>query len=362
MARALYIHIPFCNAICYYCDFARVINNADTVDQYLAVLKNDLDSRDLSHIETIYIGGGTPSALTLNQLEVLFTMIKPYTKNVIEYTIEINPESLTSEKAELMSAYGINRASLGMQVSQAHLLKVINRSHTNEEVEAAVNALHAAGINNISLDLMYGIPTQTLEDVKESLDVITSFKINHVSIYGLTIEPDSVFGKLGYKPAPDDLDADMYELAIDYLNSKGIKRYEIANFAISGKESLHNQVYWSYDDFVGVGLHASGKENNQRYTNTRNLKDYLAGDISPQVIKLSKEDQMFEFIMMNLRMKKGFDIKRFNQRFDEDFNSLYADVLSGLIRDGLLNLEDDNLSASDNGLNLLFYILEKFMR
>lgn len=361
MGRALYVHIPFCDAICSYCDFARVLNKPKLVDEYLDVLYEDIQQQQLANIETIYIGGGTPSALNLNQLTKLFEMLKPYTNNISEYTIEINPESLTKDKADLMVQYGLNRASLGMQVTQDNLLKIINRRHTNSEVDEAINTLQNAGIHNISVDLMYGIPTQTISDLKESLDVIMTFNITHVSLYALTIEPNSAFGRLGYREAPQDLDADMYELAVDYLKSNGFNRYEISNFSKDEKESEHNKVYWRYDDFVAVGLHASGKENHVRYTNTRNLRDYLNGHKNQEIIKLSKDDEMFEYIMMNLRMSCGFNINDFNARFEADFISKYASVLDELQKSQLIVIEDNTIRATNSGLELLFDVLEKFM-
>lgn len=361
MGRALYVHIPFCDAICSYCDFARVLNKPKLVDEYLDVLYQDIQEQNLANIETIYIGGGTPSALNIEQLTKLFEMLKPYTKNVVEYTIEINPESLTKDKADLMVKYGLNRASLGMQVSQDHLLKIINRKHTNSEVNDAINTLQKSGIHNISVDLMYGIPTQTIEDLKESLDVIMTFNITHVSLYALTIEPNSAFGRLGYREAPQDLDADMYELAVDYLKDNGFNRYEISNFAKAGKESVHNKVYWQYDDFVAVGLHASGKENKVRYTNTRNLREYLNGNKNQEIINLSEADEMFEYIMMNLRMSCGFNIVDFNERFQTDFKVKYVEALDELQDSKLIVIEDNQILATDSGLELLFDVLEKFM-
>ncbi len=361
MKEALYVHIPFCDAICAYCDFARVLNKPKLVDEYLISLKKDLDSKDLSSLKTIYIGGGTPTALTPSQLTILFEMLKPYTSSVEEYTIEINPETLTYEKAKVMSDYGVNRTSLGMQVTQDHLLKLIDRKHTIEEVKDSIDLLHQVDINNISVDLMYGIPTQTLEDLNESLSFVMDFKINHISLYGLTIEPFSKFGRLGYKPAKSDLDARMYELAISELSKHGFNRYEISNFAKEGYESKHNQYYWKYEDFIGVGLHASGKEDHVRYTNTRNLREYLNGNLEGEVIKLSKDDEMFEYIMMNLRLSEGFSMTNYNDLFNLDFKEKYKDALESLLEDGLIKIEDHRIRATCQGLELLFDVLERFM-
>ena len=362
MAEALYVHIPFCDSICAYCDFARVLTKSSLVDEYLVALEKEVLSKDLSNLKTIYIGGGTPSALSSDQLKVLFEILKPYANELVEYTIEINPETLTKEKAEVMREYNINRASLGMQVTQQHLLKLIERNHTVEEVQASINLLKSVGITNISIDLMYGIPTQTLEDLKESIAQIVKFDTTHVSIYGLTIEDFSKLGRLGYEPAEAELDANMFELSLSELRKNGFERYEIANFAKVGYESVHNKYYWRYDDFVAVGLHASGKENDIRYTNTRHLRKYINGENEREVIELSEEDKMFEFIMMNLRMRDGFKLKRYTELFNVDFLEYYKDEVNELLSMKLIEVNDESIYATDQGLELLFEVLEKFMR
>lgn len=361
MKKALYIHIPFCDHICGYCDFARGYYSQELADKYLAALIEELNGKDLSSIETIYIGGGTPTALNLLQLETLFKALKPYTNKLVEYTIEANPESLTKAKAQLFKDYNINRVSMGMQVSQSHLLELIERKHTFKDVKDKIKILKSVGIENISVDLMYGIPNQSLEDLKTTLEKIVKLEITHVSLYALTIEPNSKFGLKGYQEASADLDADMYEYALDYLENAGFKRYEISNFAKAGYESKHNKVYWQYDDFIGAGLFASGKEGYQRYTNTRSLKEYLAGKRKDEIIALSKTDEAFEYIMMNLRMVKGFRIKNFNQRFGFDFKEKYKSQLKTLENDKLIIVENDIIKASNYGLEILHNVIEEFM-
>ncbi len=361
MSKGLYVHIPFCDHICGYCDFARGHYKEDLADKYLLALKTQILSKDLTSIETIYIGGGTPTSLNLKQLTFLLKIIKPYAKNIKEYTIEANPESLTLEKAQLFYDYGIKRVSMGMQVSQSHLLEIIERKHSFEDVKNRVEILKSVGINDISIDLMYGIPSQTLNDLKESLEKIVTLDITHVSLYGLTIEPNSKFNKKGYKEADADLDADMYEYALDYLTKVKFKRYEISNFAKDGYESLHNKVYWTYEDFVGVGLFASGKEAGYRYTNTHSLKDYNENKFDGEIIKLSKDDEIFEYIMMNLRLSKGFKLQTFKKRFDLDFNVVYQKQIVDLLASGLLVLTDESVRASDYGLEILHNVIEKFM-
>lgn len=361
MNKGLYIHIPFCDHICGYCDFARGLYNEDLADNYLSALKVELSQKDLTSIETVYIGGGTPTALSIKQLTMLLEMIKPYLSKVNEFTIEANPESLDLEKAKLFKKYGINRVSMGMQVSQQNLLELIERKHSFEEVKERVAILKSVGIDNISIDLMYGIPSQTLEDLKESIEKIVQLDIKHVSLYGLTIEPNSKFGLKGYKEAEADLDADMYEYALDYLEEAGFKRYEISNFAKDGYQSQHNKVYWKYLDFAAVGLFASGKEKNIRYTNTRSLRDYINQEFKGEVITLSKADEVFEYIMMNLRLSAGFNVNDFNQRFNLDFYEVYHQQLESLKAKGLIIIDQDQIKASDYGLEILHNVIEEFM-
>ena len=350
--KGLYVHIPFCDHICGYCDFARGLYSEALADQYLIKLKAEILSKDLSGLKTIYIGGGTPTALSFNQLEDLLKFL---------YTIEANPESLTKEKALLFKEYGVNRISMGMQVTQSSLLRLIERKHTFFDVSDRVEMLNEIGINNISIDLMYGIPNQTLDDLKESLKKIAALEVTHVSLYALTIEPNSTFGLRGYKEAAADLDADMYESAIDYLEKFNFKRYEISNFSKEGYQSKHNKIYWKYSDFVGVGLNASGKANNKRYTNTRNIKKYLNDEIEEEVILLNKDDKMFEYIMMNLRLVEGFALEDFNKRFNVLFQDKYKDQLRQLQKEKLIYIDDKIVRASDYGLEILNNVIERFM-
>lgn len=361
MAKALYVHIPFCNSMCAYCNFAKVIYNPKLVADYLKVLEAEILSKDLSRIESIYIGGGTPSALSLNELETLLEILAPYSNNLVEYTIEINPGSLDLKKAELLAKYNVNRASIGMQVTQEHLLKIIDRNHDLAKTIEAVNHLRSVGINNLSIDLMYGIPTQTLDDLAKSIAEIVKLDVNHLSLYALTIEPNTKLERLNYQEIDDELDADMYELAVNYLNKAHLKQYEVSNFAKSGYESFHNKVYWNYADFVGVGLSAAGKENGIRYNNTRDLKKYLSGDYDREIVKLSESDAAFEFIMMNLRLLEGFKLNKFKALFGFDFKVKYQNQINKLQKAGLLIVDDTRVKTTFKGLELLFDVLEEFM-
>lgn len=352
----LYIHVPFCNSICSYCDFCHRIYNKDLVNKWLNTIKKEIDYKCKDSYETIYIGGGTPSCLSLDELDKLLGYINPYAKNTVEYTIEVNPESLNIEKIDLFKKYGINRISMGVQTSDDNLLKLLNRKHTFTDVIDSVNLLKQNSINNISIDLMYSLPGQTIEILNKTLDDFIKLDVPHVSIYSLTIEDNTIFSKKGYKPLDNDIEADMYELIINKLNSNGYKQYEVSNFSNEGYESKHNIGYWKYDDFLGISMSASSKVGNHRWTNTSSFESYFNDyNSKAEDLTLTNKDQMFENIMMSLRMNNGLDINEFNNRYNCNFEEEYRDAIS-----------DENITINNNfircrRLGLLNRTLLKFM-
>ena len=320
MVKHLYLHVPFCKSICAYCDFCHWPYQITKVDEWLDELALEMNSYQINEeLKTIYIGGGTPTSLNLQQLERLLSLIKPYSLNVEEYTIEVNPETIDEMKVDLLKKYGINRISMGLQAVQDDLLKMMNRHHNLNDVKKAIDIFHRKGIHNISLDLMYSLPHQSIDNFKESLEVACSLDVNHLSLYSLVVEDNTLFAKKGYQSLEDDIEADMYELAVSYLSSQGFEQYEISNFAKDKHYSSHNLAYWSYNDFYGISLGASGKIGDCRYDNTRNLKDYLNHQYRQNEIYLSLEDMMFEEIMMSFRTIFGLDLKRFEKRYKRSF-------------------------------------------
>ena len=325
--KHLYIHVPFCKTICSYCDFTHVLYKEDLVDKWLTRLKKDLLEINNKTFETIYIGGGTPSCLNLRQLKELLSLIKPFSKDVLEYTIEINPESIDKDKIKLLKEYGINRTSIGLQSSNDRLLKLMNRHHNYEDVKRAVNDLKEEGLNNVSIDIIYSLPTQTMEDLKKTLEDVLSLDIPHISLYSLTIEKGTIFDKLGYKPLDEEMEADMYEYIEKTLVEHDYIHYEIANFAKEGYESKHNLGYWNYDDYLGLCPGAVGKYNHKRYTNNRNLIDYIEDKDIIEIEELTNEEEAFENIMMSLRTIYGLDLKMFKERYQIDFLDKYKNII-----------------------------------
>ena len=339
--KHLYIHVPFCNSICAYCDFCHVKYNKEKVDAWLKQLSKEIDANCLDQYETIYIGGGTPSSLNINQLKELLELIKPFSNEVIEYTIEINPESIDENKIKLFKEYGINRISMGIQSSDDALLKILKRNHQYLDCINAISLLREYDLNNISIDLMYGLPQQDINILNKTLDDILKLDLPHISIYSLTIEENTLFFKQGIKEANDDLQADMYELIINKLESYNYSQYEVSNFSKEGYESKHNIGYWLYEDYLGISCGSASKINHIRYENTNNINEYLKDwTIKDEYIKLDKKEEIFENIMMSLRMKKGLNIIDFNKKYRIDLLKEYENVIKN----------NDNLIIEDNYL------------
>ncbi len=342
--KHLYLHVPFCASICHYCDFCHRIYDERLAERWLKRLEQEIRDKCDGQYETIYIGGGTPTSLSCVQLEELLRILKPYAEGCIEYTIEVNPESLDEEKVFLFGEYGINRISMGVQTTDDVLLKSLNRKHTFSDVKDKISLLRSHGLCNISADLMYSLPGQDMDILKKTLSDILELDLPHLSLYSLTIEENSVFGKKGIDHLDDDMEADMYELIAKTLEENGYLRYEVSNFCRKGFESKHNMGYWNYDDFIGVSLGASGKIGNRRYTNTRSFDRYFNDDdITDEDLLLSNDEMEFENIMMSLRTTQGLDIREFNERYGCDLLEKYRKGVS----DPNIGIKDGRLVCTD---------------
>lgn len=361
MTKAMYVHVPFCNHICAYCDFMRCGYLASLADRWLSAIKQEVKQKALSACETIYIGGGTPSALSTKQLEQLLIILQPYAKHVKEYTIEVNADSLTLDKIEVLSKYGINRISMGAQTFQKELLEQIERVATYELIKDRIYALHTAGITNISLDLMYGLPNQTMAQWIEDLEAAQVLPISHTSLYALTIEEHSKFGREHIKPCDDELEADFYECAMRILKEHEFEHYEISSFARNKQYAMHNLAYWHYDDFYGIGCGASGKEHHIRYDQTRNLNTYITQGPSPLVTSLSKEDEMFETMMMGLRIKEGISKQCFFERFDRELTDVFHEPIQKHLHLHNIKETDTHIKTTKQGMMILHDILVDFL-
>lgn len=358
---ALYVHIPFCRHICSYCDFCKVFYHEQWVWQYLEALSYEIQQKHLNdNYQTIYIGGGTPTALTFDQLQYLFELLKPYTNHVQEYSIEINPETMNQDKLALCLQNGVTRLSIGVQTFHDNLLKKIGRMHTSDQVKTFIRDAQKMGFQDINIDLMYGLPNQTLEDIYQDIEYLTQLDIGHVSYYSLILEDHTILKNMHYKPLDDETDARWYEFIRQRLKQKGFQQYEVSNF-YRFKPSLHNLVYWHYQDYDGIGVSAHSLKNGHRYENTKSLTRYLKNDYLAEDISLTIQDRLFEKIMMGLRLNQGISIEEMNTLFQIDFVKKYQNAISKYQKMNLLEIHNGYLKATYLGMNYLNNILEDFL-
>ena len=322
---SLYIHIPFCTHLCDYCDFTKMFYLRKYVNPYLNLLIEQINDLGNKKFKTVYIGGGTPSTLSSKKLEKLLIAIYPHLAKKYEFTMEVNVESLSLDKLALMKQYGINRVSIGVQSFNNEILKFINRHHNKRQVKYWINKFHQIGIDNINIDLIYGLPNQTLEQFELDINEALNLNISHISSYSLTINKNTVFYNKGIKEVSDDLSREFYDLLYQKLLKAGFERYEVSNFAKNKKYSKHNLTYWNDDEYIGIGLGAHGYVDNVRYENTSNMNQYLKRKYVYQKDKLIKTEQIEDYLMLNLRKKWGFNkndfVKRFTQSFDDIFKT-----------------------------------------
>lgn len=332
---SVYIHIPFCSSICSYCDFCKFYYNSTWVDNYLSSLEKEIKSNYKGEIvDTIYIGGGTPTVLNLNQLEKLLNLTNLFNKEIIEFTVETNVD-LSLDKIKLLKKYGVNRISIGVQTVNNKYLKFLNRNHTKEDVIKLVNLLKQHNFN-INVDLIYAIPNQTLEELKKDLDFILSLDINHISTYSLIIEPHTKLYIDNVTNIDEDLDYEMYKLINKKLNK--YNHYEISNYAIKNYESKHNLVYWNNLNYYGFGIGASGYINNIRYDNTKSYNNYINGNYLLEKHELDLNETISNEFILGLRKIDGIDINEFYKKYNIEITSI--DIVNKLLKENKIILTD----------------------
>ena len=325
MSKGVYIHIPFCNNICSYCDFCKMFYKKSWADKYLVALKNEIEDRyHNEEIKTIYIGGGTPSALANEQLEFLLKMATHLNvSNLQEFTIECNLNDIDDDFLKLITKYNVTRLSIGIQSFNKYVLKKLNRNHTFSEAKEKISLCRKYNIKNINLDLMYAINGETLKDVKEDLKLFLQLNPEHISTYSLIIEDHTLLKINGEEPISDEEDYDMYEYICKTLRNKGYNHYEISNFAKPGYESKHNLIYWHNEDYYGFGLGACGYVDKVRNENVKSLTKYLNNEFVKDFTLIGKETQMDNEIMLGLRLIKGINVKEFKEKYNEDIFKVY---------------------------------------
>ena len=366
-----YVHIPFCTQICYYCDFSKVFIKNQPVDSYLEHLIEEYHSYNIKKLRTLYIGGGTPTALSAPQLAFLLEKLtdKLDLSYLEELTIEANPGDLDEEKIAVLKDSPVNRVSLGVQTFNDRMLKQIGRSHSEKDIYENIANLKKAGFDNISIDLIYALPKQTMEDVKTNVAKAIALDIPHMSLYSLILENHTVFMnrmRRGKLPLPkEDLEAEMFEYIIAELEKAGFEHYEISNFSKPGFESRHNLMYWDNAEYYGIGAGASGYVDGVRYKNHGPIRHYLqaveAGNARVQEEVLTLKEKMEEEMFLGLRKKSGVSKKRFEEKFGLSFEDQYGAVVSELTEQGLLVPDKDIVRMTKKGLFLGDTVAEKFI-
>lgn len=349
MSIGIYIHIPFCKAKCLYCDFNSYSGMESWKPKYINELKKEIiNIQEECEVDTLYIGGGTPTVLSAENLAEILSVIR---ENFVltphcEISVECNPATMGKEGFTILKQAGFNRLSIGLQSAKDAELRRLGRIHTFKDFSRCFSDARNAGFENISLDLMHGLPGQTLEGWQETMEAALAFQPEHISCYGLKLEEGTPLFLQNPVLPDDDAARELYEACVSYLAAHGYYRYEISNFALPGKESRHNCKYWRCEDFIGFGAGAYSCLHDVRYDNVRDIREYCARleegkSVIAERTPLSLEDKMSEFCFLGLRMTEGVSVKEFSQRFGKEIEEVYGDAIKKNLRRGtLLRLED----------------------
>ena len=375
----LYIHIPFCKTKCLYCDFCSFVSKDEAKrEEYVSALLREIEARGTKEclVDTIYFGGGTPSLLSVEQIDRILSRIREnfVVCEDIEVTLECNPSTRKRDVEgavpygdgkyfEELRRIGVNRLSIGIQSAIDGELKLIGRQHTFEEAKRTFLKARESGFDNISVDLMFGIPSQTIESLKISLSEFISLGAEHISIYSLQLEEGTPLYRMRdrYVLADDDTVADMYEAVVSSMKEAGYSHYEISNFAKGGKDSRHNSKYWVLDEYLGLGLSAHSDFSGKRIENTKDLQKYLLGDWIENEIEIPISEREFEFIMLGLRTSRGISKSEFFSRFGIDFDEKYGEKIEKLEKLGYFCENGDFLALTEVGFEVSNCILAQIL-
>ncbi|RFU65767.1 radical SAM family heme chaperone HemW [Peribacillus glennii] len=376
MIKSAYIHIPFCEHICHYCDFNKVFLQGQPVDKYLDMLKKEmklaLEKYPQDQLETIFVGGGTPTSLNEQQLEFLCEAIKetlPFGKHT-EFTFEANPGDLSEEKLSILYNAGVNRLSFGVQSFNNELLRRIGRTHLAKDVYETIEKAQNTGFSNISVDLIYGLPGQSMADFADTLEQALQLDLPHYSGYSLIVEPKTVFYNLMQKGKlqlpPQDLEASMYERLMETMEKYGLNQYEISNFAKAGFESRHNLTYWNNEEYFGFGAGAHGYVSGRRVANYGPLKKYMA-PLEEGEFPLVEEhhvpvgEQMEEEMFLGLRKTEGVSLDAFQNKFSAEMPQIFGDPLEEQRKLGLIEIDGGFVRLTNRGKLLGNEVFQSFL-
>ena len=370
----IYIHIPFCKQKCYYCDFVSYCNKDNLIEKYIQAVKKEIQLQEIiKEIDTIYIGGGTPSYIEAKYIKEILEEIK--TKNIskeAEITIEVNPGTVTLDKLQEYKNCGINRLSIGLQSTQNNLLKTIGRIHNFEEFLETYKMARKVGFKNINVDLMLGLPNQKISDLKESLEKVLELKPEHISVYSLIVEENTPIADKIEKNElilpEEETERNMYWYVKNTLELNGFHHYEISNFAKKGFESKHNLNCWEQQEYIGIGTAAHSYVENVRYSNTENLEKYIDNieQGTPENNKIIHEvqnenDKKKEFMLLGLRKIDGIKISEFKKVFGDNPIYLFRNELKKLSDEELIEIDDDIIRLTNKGIDLANLVWEEFI-
>ena len=351
---AVYIHIPFCKEICAYCDFCKVYYNKKYVNKYLDALEKEIKSNYKGEVITsLYIGGGTPSSLSVDELKKLFGILKIFKlSKECEITMEVNVDSLSLDKIKLLKEFGVNRVSLGVETINSKLQDVLERRTNKDRVISCISNLRSVGITNINVDLIYAIEGESLDDLKKDLNFILSLDVPHVSTYSLIIEDNTKLKIKGIKNIDKSLDREMYDMISKILKENDYIHYEVSNFAKNNYQSKHNLKYWNNLHYYGFGVGASGYLDNIRYTNTRSITNYIEGKNVLDKEILTIKDKIFYEIMLGFRTNIGVDKVEFKKKYNVNIDELFN--YKELVKDKVLDEDCRYLRVREE----YFYVLD----
>lgn len=373
----IYIHIPFCKRKCFYCDFCSFECNRNIHKEYVKALINEIrafnvDLKERVIVKTLYIGGGTPSFIDAEYIQqIVDELRKKYDfDEFVEATIEVNPGTASFQKIKMYKEIGFNRISIGLQSTNDKLLSLVGRIHSYNEFEITYDIVREVGFKNINVDLMIGLPTQTIEDVKDSLNKIIKKKPEHISVYSLILEDGTELKKLidsnQLELPEEDIERSMYWQVKETLEKNGYEHYEISNFSKPGFQSKHNTDCWNQKEYFAFGLAAHSYFNNIRYANTTNLKEYIENDNNEIFCRRIEEVQdkqikMNEFVILGLRMVKGFSTKIFEKKFQVKFEDVYEKEVNKLLKMGLIELKKDTVYLTNKGIDFANIVWSEFV-
>ncbi len=378
MAIGLYIHVPFCLKKCSYCDFISYPYDAALAESYVYALEKEMAfyagnlSGGQRAAKSVYLGGGTPTVLSGDQLAKILRISRSCFNipDNAEITVECNPGTVDREKLEKLRKAGFNRVSIGVQAYQQNLMSVLGRVHSWQEVLTCVRNSREAGFNNINFDLIFGIPGQTMRDWKETLDRVLELSPQHMSTYNLKIEPDTPLHRdvtSGYLlPCDEELELDMYWYTVDYLTNGGFMHYEISNFALPGREAVHNLIYWRNEEYLGLGPAAHSMVEGCRFNNVKSVETYIrrlqSGETAvDETLSLSQAEQMSESVFLGLRMIEGLDLEAFERRFGRSVFQVFSEQIRALQALGLIETAERHLKLTKKAIPVANEVFAEFI-